>query len=152
MSDYFYEDMRIGDKVATANKTVTEADIVNFSYLSGDWFPLHTDEEYAKKTVFGGRIAHGMLVLSLASGLTVRAGILSPKSLIAFYGMEGVRFTNPVRIGDTIRVEVEVVGKEEKGTNKGLVTTRCVVKNQRDETVATMDMKVLVQKRQSISK
>lgn len=91
----YFEDYEIGSKFVTSARTVTETDIVNFAGLSGDWFPLHTDEEYARKTVFKGRVAHGMLTLSIASGLLVRSGLVFPESLIAFYGMDKVRFTAP---------------------------------------------------------
>lgn len=139
----FFEDFKIGDKLTTQARTVTEADIVNFAALSGDWFPLHTDAEYAKGTIFGERIAHGMLTLTIATGLMVRAGLLTPEAFIAFYGAEGVRFPNPVKIGDTIHLETEVVGKEEKRKG-GLVTFKHTVKNQRGEEVAVLEMRILL--------
>ncbi|MBI4362824.1 MAG: MaoC family dehydratase N-terminal domain-containing protein [Euryarchaeota archaeon] len=132
----YFEDLKVGDKFTTARRTVTEADITAFAGLSGDFHPLHTDEEYAKKGPFKGRIAHGMLTLSIASGLKVRQGLFTD-TLIAFLGMEGLRFTAPVRIGDTIHVETEVLEKRRTSDGKrGVAKTRSLIKNQKGETVA----------------
>ena len=102
-----FEDFEVGETTVSPARTVTETDIVNFCGLTGDWHPLHTDVEYAAAGPFGERIAHGMLVLSIGSALAFRLGqyAVLPKSFIAFYGMEEVRFTWPVKIGDTIRCE-----------------------------------------------
>ena len=140
--DYF-EDFQIGDKLITRGRTVTEADIVNFAALSGDWYRLHTDQEYAKKGPFGERIAHGLLVLSIASGLNPPYDT----AVVAFYGMDNVRFTAPTKIGDTIHVESEVVDKQDKGQLGGVVSWRQSVKNQKGEDVAVSIMKGLIAKR-----
>ncbi len=89
-------------KVESAARTITEADIVMFASLSGDWNPIHTDAEFAKKTIFGQRIAHGLLTLSVVAGLLVRLG-LTERTIVAFYGIDKLRFTKPVFIGDTIK-------------------------------------------------
>jgi 3-hydroxybutyryl-CoA dehydratase len=136
----YFDDINVGDKVATRGRTITETDIVNFAMFSADWFPLHTDAEYARKTMFGGRIAHGLLVLSVASGLLPP----EPHHTIAFYGMDRVRFINPTRIGDTIHVEAEVIEKEERNDQSGVITYRQVVRNQRGEEVVLGIMKVLM--------
>ena len=125
MLNRYYEEIQIGDHYTSRGRTITEADIVNFSGLTGDWYPLHTDMEYAKNTVFKQRIAHGMLVLSIGTGLVP----LTPGFLVAFYGMEQVRFTNPTFIGDTIYVEDEVIEKNDKGDKGGVISFRRVVKN-----------------------
>ena len=140
--DYF-EDFQIGDKLITRGRTVSEADIVNFAALSGDWYRLHTDQEYAKKGPFGERIAHGLLVLSIASGLNPPYDT----AVVAFYGMDKVRFTAPTKIGDTIHVESEVVDKQDKGELGGVVSWRQSVKNQKGEDVAVSIMKGLIAKR-----
>jgi len=90
--------------------------------------------------MFGGRIAHGLLVLSIASGLVP----LEPNYTIAFYGMDRVRFMIPTRIGDTIHVEGEVIEKEERNDQSGIITYRQTIKNQRNENVAIGIMKVLM--------
>ena len=141
----FYEDFKVGDVEGTRARTITEADIVNFAAFSGDWYPLHTDIEYAKKGPFGERIAHGMLVLSVATGLMP----LYEMAIVAFYGMDKVRFTAPTKIGDTIHVELEVTDKQDKGELGGVVNLKESVKNQRGEDVAISTMKVLIAKKSS---
>lgn len=131
----YMEDYSIGERLVTPGRTMTETDLVLFSALTGDWHPLHTNVEYAGRTPFGERIAHGMLVLVIGSALAFRLGQYAflPKSFIAFYGMDSVRFTAPVKIGDTIHLEVEVVEVKGKDDQRGLVTVRNTVKNQRGE-------------------
>ncbi|MEM1578080.1 MAG: MaoC/PaaZ C-terminal domain-containing protein [Archaeoglobaceae archaeon] len=141
----FFEDFLIGAKFETAARTVTEADIVNFAGISGDWNRIHVDEEFAKKTRFGKRIAHGLLTLTIVSGLTTRLK-LTEDSLIAFYGIDKLRFTNPVFIGDTIKAIVEVDGKEDKG-EYGVVAFKITAVNQRNETVLVATFKTAVKKR-----
>lgn len=144
MLDRYFDDLEVGLRAVSRGRTITEADLVLFSAFSGDWYPLHTDREYAAKTVFGQRIAHGMLVLSAATGLVP----MNPGVVVAFYGMEKVRFTAPTFIGDTIRVEAEVVDKSDKGAF-GVITVRQEIKNQRDEVCCTAVLKVAVNKKPS---
>lgn len=141
----YFEDFTVGEIVVTRARTVTETDIVNFAALTGDWYPLHTDIEYAKKGPFGERIAHGLLILSIANGLMP----LYDMAIVAFYGMDKVRFTAPTKIGDTIHVELEVVEKQDKGDIGGVITLKEYVKNQRGENVALSTKKVLIAKRPS---
>lgn len=149
--DYEYlDDYSVGEKFVSPARTITEADIVNFAGLTGDWHPLHTDVEYAAKTPFKGRIAHGMLTLSVGMVLPFRLGPYSsflPRSFIAFYGMDAVRFTGPTRIGDTIHCEAEVTGITDKGPDRGVLTTQNSIKNQRGEMLVTYIIKVLCGKR-----
>jgi acyl dehydratase len=139
----YFEDFQVGETVVTRARTVTETDIVSFAALTGDWYPLHTDVEYAKKGPFGESIAHGLLVLSIANGLLP----LYDMAIVAFYGMDKVRFTAPTKIGDTIHVELEVTGKEDKGDLGGVVTLKESVKNQRGEAVAVSSKKVMLAKK-----
>ena len=138
----YFEDFSIGEKFETRGRTITEADIVNFAAFSGDWYPLHVDVEFAKTTPFGERIAHGLLVLSATSGLMP----LSDMAILAFYGMDRVRFTAPTKIGDTLHVQLEVLEKRDKGELGGVVTLRSNVKNQRGEDAAISILKVLMKK------
>lgn len=140
MFDKYFEDYQLGDVWESKGRTITEADIVMFSALSGDWFPLHTNIEYAKETQYKQRIAHGMLVLSITTGLVH----FEPGVVVAFYGMDKVRFTNPTFIGDTIHLEGKVIELKSKGPNQGIVTVLQEVKKQTDETVAVFEMKLLV--------
>lgn len=142
MLNRYYEEIQIGDRYTSKGRTITEADIVNFAGLTGDWYPLHTNVEYVKNTVFKQRIAHGMLVLSIGTGLVP----LTPGFLVAFYGMEQVRFTNPTFIGDTIYVEDEVIEKNDKGDKGGVISFRRNIKKQTGETVATLIAKALMAK------
>jgi 3-hydroxybutyryl-CoA dehydratase len=144
------DDYAVGDKFISPARTITEADIINFAGLTGDWHPLHTDVEYAAKTPFKERIAHGMLTLSVGMVLPFRLGPYSsflPRSFIAFYGMESVRFTGPTKIGDTIHCEVEVTEITDKGPDRGVLTTQNSIKNQRGELLVTYVIKVLCGKR-----
>ena len=140
----FFDDFTVGDTITTRGRTITETDIVNFAAFTGDWYPLHVDAEYAKKTPFGERIAHGLLVLSAASGLVP----LSDMAVVAFYGMEKVRFTAPTKIGDTIHVVWEILEKKDKGPMGGVVTFQSTVKNQRGEDACVSVMKIMMAKKQ----
>lgn len=139
----YFEDYEIGERFISRGRTITEADLVNFSMFSGDWYPLHTDVEYAKNTPFQQRIAHGMLVLSVASGLNN----LQPGYIIAFYGMDKVRFVNPTFIGDTIHVETEIVDKEDKGERGGVIVVRQEVKKQTGEVCVSGTLRLMVHKK-----
>ena len=149
MEKLHFEDYRLGEKFTSPGRTITEADIVMFSALTGDWHPLHTNVEYAKKTPFGDRIAHGMLVLCVGSALVFRLGayVALPKSFIAFYGMDSVRFTGPVKIGDTIYCEVEIDSLDPKDEKRGVISYRYFIKNQRNENVVVFNAKALVGRR-----
>jgi len=149
MESLYFEDFRIGMEFTTPRRTVTEADIVNFAGLSGDFNPLHTDEEYAKNTIFKGRIAHGALTFSIMTGLWDKIGFIR-ESIIAFYGIDKLRFTKPVYPGDTIMVKIKVTGKEEKD-GRGLITLHNEVINQRSEVVLVCDAKLLVKKKAGCS-
>jgi len=140
----YFEDFQVGDKIVTRGRTITEADIVFFSAFSGDWHPLHTDIEYARQGPFKERIAHGFLVLSVASGLLP----LSETAIIAFYGMDKVRFISPVKLGDTIHVEFETVEKQDRDERGGVITFKQTVKNQKGEDVVVGTMRSFIAKRE----
>jgi len=139
----YFDDFQIGEKLVTKGRTITEADIVFFSGFSGDWHQLHTNIEFAKKGPFGERIAHGFLVLSASSGLMP----LEEMAIMAFYGMDRVRFLEPVRIGDTINVEMQVAEKKEKNEKSGVVSFKNSIKNQRESDVAIFTMRILIAKK-----
>ena len=145
MSQYF-EDFVLDSISTSRSRTVTEADIVNFAGLSGDFIELHVSEAYAAKGPFGKRIAHGALVFSISTGLTVQT-IKIDDTVIAFYGMDKLRFTRPVFIGDTIHVVKKVIAKEQKGADRGVVTFETMVLNQNGETVIVYTDKLLVKAR-----
>lgn len=142
----FFDDFEVGETFTTEARTITEDDIVRFADLSGDRHRLHLDEDYAEKTPFGGRIAHGLLGLSIASGLWVWLGLLE-ESVIAFLGLEW-KFVASVRIDDTVRIAVTV--KEKRGSrqsDRGILTLKAVVLNQNDEPVQEGTWTLLVTRR-----
>ena len=145
----YLEDFKVGDKAVSPGRTVTEADIVMFAGISGDWNELHTNAEFMKESPFGQRIAHGMLTLSIASGLGLRTTGRPPLEILAFLGMDKLRFTAPVFIGDTIRVEAEIIEARPSKSmpGAGILKFKNVVKNQRDEDVATWETAIMVSKK-----
>jgi oxepin-CoA hydrolase/3-oxo-5,6-dehydrosuberyl-CoA semialdehyde dehydrogenase len=146
----WFEDLEIGHSLLTHRRTVSEADIVNFGGVSGDYFYMHFDEIAAKDTQFGKRIAHGYFVLSAAAGLFVSP---APGPVLANYGLDNLRFVAPVAIGDTIRARLTCKRKvdrnrtDEQGRGQGVVAWDVQVTNQHDELVASYDILTLVQKR-----
>ncbi|HKY05660.1 MAG TPA: MaoC/PaaZ C-terminal domain-containing protein [Blastocatellia bacterium] len=144
----YYEDFEIGEEAVTAGRTITEADIVNFAGITGDWNEIHTNKELAAGGPFGQRIAHGALIFSIATGLSVRLG-QTADTVIAFYGLDRLRFVKPTFIGDTIRVRQRVEEKSEKDARSGLVTMLNEVINQRDEVAVSYTAKVLLKRRRS---
>tara|TARA_B100002051_G_C16365600_1_gene453240 strand:+ start:76 stop:528 length:453 start_codon:yes stop_codon:yes gene_type:complete len=135
MVGMFWEEWDIGAEFQTASRTITEADIVNFAGISGDYNPLHIDEEFCKQTQFGTRIAHGPLVYSIAAGLLFQLHLYDD-TLIAFLGFDSLKFTLPVKIGDTVRVRVEVLEKRETSKpDRGVMKRLLQVLNHRDEVV-----------------
>jgi 3-hydroxybutyryl-CoA dehydratase len=128
----YFEEFEFGDAVESVGRTVTEADIVNFASLSGDWNLIHTDAEYSAQGMFGQRVAHGLLVLSIASGQAVRLGFMED-TVLAFRGLEW-KFVKPVFIGDTVRLRVTVEDKKDmRRVGGGLITFKMEVVNQKNE-------------------
>src|SRR4051794_34489401 len=135
MTGLWFDDMAIGMSYDTAARTVTEADVVNFAGVSGDFHELHTDAELMRASPFGERIAHGALILSMVTGLRGQSRTFDG-TLIAFAEIRSWRFLKPVLIGDTIRAHNEVV--EVRPTSKpdrGLVVQRVTVLNQHGDPV-----------------
>lgn len=146
MEKVYFEDYHVGEVMVSPGRTITEADIVMFAALTGDWHPIHTNVEYAEKTMFGQRIAHGMLGLVVGSALIFRLGpyVFTPKMFLAFYGIDRLRFTAPIMIQDTIHCEGEVVEMKEKDPSCGVITYTSAIKNQRDEDCIVFTSKILV--------
>jgi acyl dehydratase len=147
MNPLYYEDFEIGREYATSSRTVTEADIVAFAGLSGDFNRLHVDEEYAKQTVFGARIAHGLLGLSIASGLMTQTRMMEG-TVVAFLGLTW-NFKGAVKIGDTITVRLRVADKRETSKpDRGIVRLAVSVINQRGEVVQEGENTLMVKRRE----
>ncbi len=142
----YFEEFEVGQKITTPARTVTEADVVAFAGLSGDYNPLHTNEEFAKTTPYGQRIAHGMLVVSIATGLADRQGFIDGTAL-AFRELSW-KFSSPVFIGDTIHMVAEVVElKPMPRLGGGLVALKAVMLNQNGKPVQKGEWRVLMKSR-----
>ncbi|ELZ26579.1 monoamine oxidase regulatory protein [Halogeometricum pallidum JCM 14848] len=140
-----FEDLSVGRRTRTPSRTVTEADVVNFAGVSGDFAEMHTSETAAAETAVGERVAHGALVFSMLTGLVGRAEG-DRADVVALYGTDRLRFTAPVRVGDTVRAELELIGREPRDhpTGNGVVRHETDVLNQRDEVVLSCELLTLV--------
>ena len=135
MVGLYWEEWEVGKSYETAARTVTETDVVNFAGISGDYNPLHINEEYCKKTQFGTRIAHGPLIYAIAAGLLFQLHLYDD-TLIAFLGFESLKFTKPVKIGDTIHAKVIVTEVTETSKpDRGVMKRQLQVINQHGEVV-----------------
>ena len=138
-----FDQFEMGAVYPSQARTVTEADVANFAGLSGDFNPLHTDAEFAKTTPMGERIAHGVLILAMATGMANWMGIFEGTTIAL---MEQVtRYKGAVKFGDTIRLEMEVIEKKPTSKpDKGVVKFAVRVKNQRDENVVEGEWTLLM--------
>ncbi len=134
-----FDSLSEGERFSTRARTITEADVVSFAALTGDFHPVHTDAVWAERSPFGGRIAHGMLVLSYAVGLVP----LDPERVIALRRIGEAVFKQPARFGDTIHVEGQVSKRSEVDAGVGLVECRWKVLNQDAKTVVRVAVEVL---------
>jgi acyl dehydratase len=147
----WYEDFQVGDKIRTAGRTITEADLVNFAALTWDFNSIHTDAEYSAGSGFGQRVAHGALGFAYAIGLMVRTGLMEG-TVLAFREIVEWKFSQPIYIGDTVHVEMEV--EETKAVPRlggGTVTIGVRVVNQKQEAVMRGRLSVLFQTRPASS-
>ena len=129
----WFEEFEIGQRIISAGRTISESDIVSFAGLSGDYNQIHTDAEFSSKTPFKKRVAHGLLGLSIASGLAMRTGVLEG-TVIAFREINNWKFSLPVYIGDTIHAELNIVDtKPFPRLGGGLITIELSVKNQQND-------------------
>ena len=143
----YFEDYVV-DAVATSRgRTITEADIVNFAGLSGDFVELHMNEEYARRGPFGRRIAHGALIFSISTGLMVQM-TRNPEAIVAFYGVDKLRFVAPVFIGDTIHVSQRVLEKQAKNAERGVIASEITVLNQDAKPVVVYTTRLMVKARE----
>jgi acyl dehydratase len=141
----WFEEIEVGEEYGSPGRTVTETDVVLFAGLSGDYNILHTDAEFMKSSSFGERIAHGLLGLTIQSGLFTRAG-----QAWALLGAAALRwkFKGPIKIGDTIRVRARVTAKKDgDAPDRGVVTVEREILNQRDEVVQEGETELVVQRR-----
>lgn len=138
-----FESYQLDEEFVTPARTVTEADVVAFAGLSGDYNPLHTDEEFARTSPFGSRIAHGVLTLAIVTGLCHQLRIWDG-TVIALLNTTA-NYTYPVRFGDTIRAQLRVIDlKETRHLDRGIVTFEVAAVNQRDERVFNGQFSLMV--------
>lgn len=140
----YFDDLEVGFKLVTAGRTVTESDVMLFAGVTGDWNSIHIDREASKGMMFGERVAHGLLVLGMGTGLAMQRGFLEG-TVEAFMGLDW-KFTAPVKFGDTVRAEIEVAQKKAMGAN-GIVVFSVTILNQNGETVQKGKWTVLVRAR-----
>jgi 3-hydroxybutyryl-CoA dehydratase len=134
-----FESLEAGQAFTTRGRTVTEADVVGFSALTGDWHPQHADATWAAQSPFGERIAHGMLVISIAAGLVP----FDPERVVALRRVADATFKRPVRLGDTIRVQGRIAETTDVGEDAGLVAFAWSVVNQDERVVCRARVEVL---------
>ena len=141
----YFDEIEVGEEYESPGRTVTEADIVIFAGLSGDYNVLHTDAEFMKESIFGERIAHGLLGLAIQSGLLTRG--MQAYATLAFVGLRW-KFKGPIKIGDTIRVRAKVTDKKETSKpDRGIVTLERQVVNQRGEVVQEGETDLMVERK-----
>jgi itaconyl-CoA hydratase len=143
-----WEDFPVGRTVTTAGVTVTESHLVQFAGLTGDYYPVHTDAEWAAQSPFGQRIAHGPLTFSLAVGCMYQSQFYGD-AIVAWLGATQIRATAPVFIGDTVHVFATVTGsRASKDPSRGIVDLDYKVRNQRDEDVMLLALTMLMRSRE----
>ena len=143
----YWDDFTVGEVLATGRRTVDGGDVSRFAGLTGDFNPLHTDAVFAKETPFGERVAHGILTLAVSNGQQNLSGWFEGTAL-ALLGLDKVRFTAPVKFGDTLHTEMTVKqARESSKPDRGVVTFDVTVKNQRAEVVCTYETSVLMRRR-----
>ena len=147
----YFEDFTVGLKLRTPARTITSTDIVNFACLSGDFNEVHTNWEYCRTTPFGEPVAHGPLIYGIMGGLQYASGI-NDGTLLALLGIDKWRILGPVKHGDTLHVEQEVIAtKPTSKPDRGVVTLRRQCVNQRGETVHEMEATILYRRRPAAS-
>ncbi len=144
----FYEDMRIGREFTSGSRSLGQREIESFAKLTGDLNRLHTDQSYARTTVFGGTIAHGLLVLSVALGLWYETG-LTRDSLVALLGVNRVSFRAPVRPGEEIKLLTRVRSRRLSASRRGtgIVTLHDVVKGRDGKTLLEFERVLLLKRK-----
>lgn len=146
-SSSHFEQVSVGDTVTTGGRTITETDVVNFAGVSGDFNHHHTNEERMQTSSFGGRIAHGALVFSVMTGLLWQSRTEDERdAVVAFYGVDRLRFREPTYVNDTVHVETEVIDKHERDHHAatGVVVHEANVKKQDGTVVISCELLSLV--------
>jgi 3-hydroxybutyryl-CoA dehydratase len=139
--DKYFDQLAVGDEfVGTRGRTVTETDVALFSAVSGDWNPIHNDAAAAAEGPFGGRIAHGLLLVSMMTGMAPISGT----AVVALYGFERIRFVHPVHLGDTITYRSQVANLQPRGEERGLADLDFEIRNQHGRVCVAGVIKILL--------
>lgn len=139
--DNYFDDMEVGHSEMTRARTVTETDVVNWCMFTGDWFPIHSDIVYSEDSMFGARLAPGLMVLAIAGGLVVPA---DSETILAQYGVDRIRYPVPTLIGDTIVVRNSIAALEARDESSGIVDLNWDVMNQNGTVVCNVLIRVMM--------
>lgn len=139
--EHYFDELTVGQTEMTPGRTVTETDVVQWCMFTGDWFPMHSDAVYAAESMFGQRIAAGLMILAMSGGLVVPP---TTRSVIANYGNERIRYPAPTFIGDTIRVKVTVTKLEARDATSGIMDMEWDVVNQNGTVVCNAIFRALL--------
>ncbi len=139
--EHYYDEMHVGQEEVTRGRTVTETDVVNWCMFTGDWFLMHSNKVYAEDSMFGERIAPGLMVLAIAGGLVLPA---ETQTVIANYGCDRIRYPRPTFIGDTMNVRVEITALEDRDAGSGIMDMRWHILNQNGSEICVADFKALM--------
>lgn len=142
--DNYFDDMEVGQSEISRGRTVTETDVVNWCMFTGDWFPIHSDVVYSEGSMFGTRLAPGLMVLAIAGGLVVPP---DSEAILAQYGVDRIRYPVPTFIGDTIRVRNTIAALEERDEVSGIVDLEWDVLNQNDTITCNVLIRVMQARR-----
>lgn len=139
--DKYFDQLKVGDEfTGTRGRTVTETDVALFSAVSGDWNPIHNDAAFAAEGPFGSRIAHGLLLVSMMTGMAPISGT----AVVALYGFERIRFVHPVHLGDTITYRSQVSSLQPRGEERGLADLDFEIRNQHGRVCVAGVIKILL--------
>ena len=138
----YFEDFTVGDRFKSPSRTLTDAHFMFFAGMTGDNHPIHHDEEYGKKTRYGGRLAHGLLLVSMMTGMAP----ISAQAVVALYGFEKIRFVKPVLLGDTITYTSKIAALEPKGDGRGVADVEFQICNQHNAVCVAGTIKLLLHK------
>lgn len=140
----YWHDFEVGEVIETSGRTIESGDVNLFAGLSGDFNPVHVNQVYAEKGMFGQRIGHGLLTLAVTSGQMNQTGVFEGTT-IGFLGMDNVRFSSPVRFGDTVLTSATITNtRASNKPERGVVSMTITTTNQRGETVLTYDQALLM--------
>jgi acyl dehydratase len=142
-----FDELQIGETYTSRGRTITETDVVNFCALTGNWIEVHSNIEFCKNHEFGQRLVQGSLTYAIATGLIT----WDHELIVSNYGLDRLRYLKPVFINDTVHVVAEIVEKQEKDENRGVVAIQVKIYNQRNEMVQTSTFKLLVRRKRLVA-